>query len=107
MSEANDLQKFIVSYLKAQGWTVWRNNSGQIRTSSYIVRLSPPGIGDVIGFDPRGAFVNIEVKIDEDVISLKQVDVLATIAASPYGIACVARTEKQFLQWFRDCKKTV
>ena len=107
MSLANDLKKYIVAFLTDRGWTVWVNNSGKIQVGSHMVHLSPPDMGDVIGFDEWGGFVNIEVKIGKDILAKGQCDVLTKLATSKHGVACVARSKKQFEEWFRTCSQTV
>jgi len=103
MSEANDLAKYICTFLNDLDWVVWRNNSGQIKTSGYVVHLSPDGLGDVIGFDPRGHFVHIEIKIGADKIRPKQAIMMARIAVTKHGIVGVITSEKQFHEWFHNC----
>lgn len=102
MSDANDLKKFIVSFLNAKGWTVRVNNSGQVKKGAYMIALGKAGEGDVIGRTDDGRYVHVEVKIGDDVLSAKQVEVLADIGASKYGVACVARSEEQFMEWWAN-----
>ena len=102
---ANDLTQFIILFLNERGWDVWRNNSGVVKTGSYAIHLSPAFSGDIIGSDPDGRYVHIEVKVDNDILSKGQIDTLYKIAKSRYGITCVARTKEQFLKWFHNCKK--
>jgi len=103
MSEANDLAKYICTYLNDLDWVVWRNNSGQIKTGSYMVRLSPKDNGDVIGHDPRGHYVHIEIKIGDDELTLGQTSRLYNVAATKHGIVGVITSEKQFHEWFDTC----
>ncbi len=101
MSEANDLKKFIVSYLNGAGWDVWANNSGQVKTGAYMVRLSRPFLGDVIGMDPDCGFVNIEVKIDDDEPTKGQIDMHYKVVMSKHGVAAIVRSEEWFLEWYK------
>ncbi len=101
MSAANDLKKFIVSYLNGAGWDVWVNNSGQIKSGAYMVRLSRPFLGDVIGMDPDGGFVNIEVKACDDKPTEGQIDMHYKIAMSKHGVTAIVDTEECFLDWYK------
>ncbi len=101
MSAANDLKKFIVSYLNGAGWDVWANNSGQVKTGAYMVRLSRSFLGDVIGMDPDCGFVNIEVKIDDDEPTKGQIDMHYKVAMSRHGVAAIVRSEEGFLEWYK------
>ena len=102
MSESKDLAKKIVSFLTAEGWTVWQNNSGKIKTGSYCVRLSPEGYGDIIGHTGDGRFVNIEVKVGKDQLRQKQIEVLYDLTKAKYAISVVARDWDQFRAWFSE-----
>jgi len=101
----NDLQKYITEFLNSRGWDVWRTNSGNLKTGSYYVRLSPKATGDIIGRDPFGCYVHIEVKTGDDTLSPAQVETLRQIASTKHGITCVATSRKQFEDWFDRCKK--
>ena len=103
MSEANDLAGHVIFMLNGHGWNVWRNNSGQIKKGNYIIQLSPPGKGDVIGHDPRGNYVHIEIKIDDDVISDVQAEEMYRVSTTKHGIVGVITSEKQFHEWFDTC----
>ena len=100
MKKADDLQKYIVDFLNGQGWRVWRNNSGTIKTGDYYVRLSPKGTGDIIGRTNDGRYVHVEVKIDDDKLSSEQIDELIAISASRYGVAGVVKTKEDFEDWY-------
>lgn len=61
------LVRTIIEYLRCKGHTVWRQNSGTVRTgknNSQFVRLAPPGTPDIIGFHGKtGRFIGIECKV--------------------------------------------
>lgn len=100
MTEANILKREIVDYLNARGWDVWRNNSGKIQQGSRMIYLAPPGKGDVVGRDPTGRYVHIEVKTGDDSLSAKQSDELYAVAQTKYGIAHLATTFEAFEAWY-------
>ena len=104
MSKSNILTQYILTFLTDRGWEVWRNNSGKIKIGSRYVRMSPTGSGDIIGHDPFGCYVHIEVKIDDDVLSPEQIEKLHKISRTKHGIACVATSRKQFEKWFDTCR---
>jgi len=105
MSASGDLQVYIVEFLTARGWTVWRNNSGQIKTGAYMVRLSPENSGDIIGYDILGRYVHIEEKIGNDILSPGQVEEMAKVAESKHGIAGLITDKKQFEAWYDNIQK--
>ena len=107
MSRTNELTQFILEFLEEKGWLVWRNNSGSVKSGQYMIQLSPAYTGDIIGMDPQGRYVHIEVKTDNDILSQGQTEMLWRVASSTHGICCVARTQAQFLRWFQNCRKLI
>lgn len=53
----------ILEYLWTNGYYVWRQNSGTVRTEwGTYVKLAPAGTADIIGMTPQGQFIAIETK---------------------------------------------
>ena len=105
MGRTNDLTRHIIDTLTAAGWEVWRNNSGTVLTGGYKIHMSPAYTGDIIGFDPAGRYVHIEVKTDNDILSQGQIEMLYKVAKTKDGITCVARNKNQFDDWFSKCRR--
>jgi hypothetical protein len=70
---ASEITKEALLRLKAQGFTVWRQQN-----SSYGNRrnIATPGVPDIIGYTSNGRFVGCEVKKNGDKFSKEQVDFL-------------------------------
>ncbi len=58
-----DIQSAILQLLRLKGYFVWKQNSaGIMKTDGHYIPSQMPGIADIIGVDPKGRFVGIEVK---------------------------------------------
>lgn len=56
------IQKEIIDYLRARGYTVVRINSGKVKARNGFVQLADPGTPDLLAIDRKGRHVWIEVK---------------------------------------------
>ena len=99
MSEAGELTKYIIDELNSRGWTVWRNNSGQIRSGPYVVRLAPKYTLDIMGHTDRGEYVAIEIKIGKDVPSAGQLGYLFELSKMPHAVTGLFKTQAAFDNW--------
>ena len=76
----------ILDYLTLRGCYVWRNNSGAFvrnyfnmregRWKETFFRAGKKGLPDIIGLDPQGRFIGIEVKTQTGRTSPEQVTVI-------------------------------
>ncbi len=86
MSEANELNRDIVTLGNARGGFLWRNNTGAYRANGRMVHYGKVGSGDVIGVY-RGYFVSIETKTPHDTASIAQLNFVTLISmAGGYAI---------------------
>ena len=85
-------ERDIIEFLNANGFYVWRNQSGSVALKGgRHMQLAPKGTADVIGFHKAtGLIVAIERK-REDRISSEQVEFIKVVQQAG-GIAGVART---------------
>ncbi len=81
-----DIQRETLDALLGLGLTVWRNQSGHVRTGSGYLQLGPIGSPDLVGYLPCGRFLGIEVKRPGEKPSKEQAAWLAK--ASKAGVAC-------------------
>lgn len=59
----SDVLKAVMDYLGAQGFTVFRRNTGAMVAGKRFVRFSQPGMADLWGVDRRtGRHIEVEVK---------------------------------------------
>jgi VRR-NUC domain. len=70
---ASEITKEALLRLKAQGFTVWRQNNLTIGRRKNI---ATPGIPDIIGYTSNGHFVGCEVKKIGDKFSKEQIGFL-------------------------------
>lgn len=65
-TDPNDLeaavQKECMALLKQLGIPAWRQNSGEINTGTYVIKLAPAGASDAIGILPDGRMLAVEFK---------------------------------------------
>ena len=78
MSRANDIARFVISYMNARGHVAWRNNTGGVfDPTAQRFRKGPAsarGGGDVISCIKTGRYVEIEIKVGKDQQSEAQKD---------------------------------
>lgn len=85
------IQSEIMLALSREGHTVWRSNSGEVRTrQGYVVKLFPEGFPDLVGFrGADGKFFVIEVKTSKGRLreAQKRFAKFATEKPIIYGVA--------------------
>lgn len=94
---ANDLTQYVINELSKEGWIVWKNNAGTC--GRHNVRLSPPGVPDIIGCDVWGGFVGIEIKVGADKLRESQIDFFTRVARRPFSTCAVVSSPSQFIAW--------
>ena len=59
----SDVLKAVMDYLGAQGFSMFRRNTGVMMAGKRFVRFSSPGMADLWGLDRRtGRHIEVEVK---------------------------------------------
>ena len=103
-SGANTVTAQIIRYLTYNRYNVWRQNTvGVYDQRRGVFRKNAntkKGVSDIIGFDPNGRFVAIEIKIGKDKLSEEQTQFLAEVQAAG-GLAIVAHSLEDFWEKFR------
>jgi hypothetical protein len=89
---ANELKTYTEKELNAAGWHVFRVNAGY--GGRWNTRLAPTGTPDIIGYDPNGAYVGFEIKIEGDDWEDGQREELKKIHNTKYGRADVIRCKE-------------
>lgn len=107
--KANDVTGEIIKFLTYHHYTVWRQNTtGIFDKERGVWRKNPTtkkGVSDIIGFDPSGRFVAIEIKVGRDRISDDQAKFLAQVHEAG-GLAMIARSlDDFFTKWYERRKK--
>ncbi len=64
----------IIDYLTLIGCKVWRNNTGSIKVGRRLIKFGLKGSSDIIGWNPAGRFIGIEIKTGNDKLSDDQKD---------------------------------
>ena len=91
MPESQVVKECIV-WLFLHGCFVWRNNTGGYKPEGYnrFVRFGLKGSADIIGVNPRGAFISVECKSGKNDLQVSQREFREKIKARN-GIYIVAR----------------
>jgi hypothetical protein len=72
MKQANELTKYVLTYLKLNGYKAWRQNNLATRGRQNNVTL---GVPDVLAINKaNGQFFGAEIKIDKDKLSKDQIE---------------------------------
>lgn len=96
------IQKRIMVALSEAGCIVWRNNTGVLKDARGIpVKFGLcPGSSDLIGIDPEGRFLAVEVKQPKGKVTAKQQQFIEAVRAAG-GVAGVARSVEDALEIIR------
>lgn len=109
-ASSNALTNSIIAYLNLRGFNVWRNNTGKGYGLSQIsaikagakprpIEFGKPDSPDIIGYDPKGVFVGLEIKA----VSKKRTDgqtEFVNHAAKAGAFCCFIETFEGFLEVF-------
>ena len=86
---SNELKKYTEDELNKAGWHVFRVNAGF--GGRYNTKQAPDFTPDVIGYDPAGRYIGLEIKVGKDVLSAGQKKELQNIALTAHGRADIVR----------------
>ena len=86
---ANALKSYTEQKLNAAGWKVFRINAGQ--SGKKNIHQAPDFTPDIIGRDPWGRYVGLEIKIGRDKLSNGQREELRAINNTRHGKGDVIR----------------
>jgi hypothetical protein len=99
----SELVNAVLAALPLLGVTAWRNQSGMLLGShkgkKWAVRMSLPGVSDIIGFSRTGQIVAIECKRGGADPTAEQMAFLVKVKAAG-GIAVLARAVSDVLAAF-------
>jgi hypothetical protein len=95
-----DIQSAVLQFLRLNKYCVWKQNSAGIynKNTGHYIPTTMPGIADIIGIDPKGRFVAVEVKRPGGRLSDLQVGFQRMICASNGLYACVHSIDEMALK---------
>jgi len=110
--DSNLLTKSIIDFLNHRNFNVWRNNTGVGYGLSQIPLIKAGGkprpiefgkknSSDIIGYDPQGFFVGLEVKAKSKKRSEGQIEFINHAAKAGAKVAFI-ETFEQFLVFFNQ-----
>ncbi|GGG34028.1 VRR-NUC domain-containing protein [Hymenobacter glacieicola] len=109
-SPTNSLTKSIITLLKLEGCTCWRQNNGAVYDANiggYRAGSVTPGISDILGYHrATGRFLAVEVKTGRDKLSPEQEQFLQEVRRAG-GFACEGRSLEQVRQEFTQWQKSL
>ena len=85
-SITNTVTNEILDYLDEIGCTAWRNNSGAIKIGKRFIKFGLKGSPDIIGYNQKGRFIGVEIKIGTDQLSIEQTNFIANAIESNCNI---------------------
>lgn len=94
-----DLVKAAIEYLRMKGVLCWRNQSGSVvsQASGCRVRMSAPGVSDIIGVLKDGRVLAVECKMKGREPTYEQLEFLASVK-SRGGVAIVAYSVEEIME---------
>lgn len=105
-SETQALVRLV--YGQAEGFVVWRNNSGVAERDDRWIRYGVgEGGADLLGIAPGGLFLAVEVKKPKNSRATEQQLLFLELVYARGGVACICRSQEQAEEQVRGIRNGI